>query len=299
MKKFILLFGFAAMMASCQPPNKTAENTASTDSVKIQPQAVVANTDTLITLNGIDQRTAEAMINYFVTNKKNDSHPTRKSIWFDHATIKNIVELLYKEKAQDGKNRPDTIDGVSVFFASDPSIKGDRLKNSVILLPTRYAGPNKNTPYPSKSYHMAYYGHSKKDVATYILNNAKGVQHNYNLFGSTIRLENLYNICLKCGDTIVCEKKQPHYITRKKGHKMVNQFGKDTIRTRSEWFDLTLLKAFADDNVHDGVRIYFTRHPASSSNDTESDSLKEAFTVQQHNNILNNLKKHIRFSPIR
>jgi len=245
----------------------------------ILKRPVVDNTFEM-SLNGIDSATAYKMKRYFWKLKKYDKRPIRKSVWFDSTTFNNMVNLLTKERGPEhtGPDIKGQTDGIRIYFVSDSILNNGHLNTSIIIVSTKNYGLDPKAKAPSKYKHIDYYTHSVSDILFKHLDSIKGKTANRQFINT--RGEKLYNFCLRfwANDSTSCQD-DPHQIARGKGNKMVDQFGKDTIRTKSAWFDIKLLWAYAADKNHDGVRIYFSRHPKKYQSKAQSDTLKETFIL--------------------
>jgi hypothetical protein len=244
------------------------------------------NADTLVhkSLNGIDTEKAAVMINYFVNNKRKDFRPTRRSVWFDSATIRRMYDLLQSERSQEhpGPHGIGFTDGIRIYFACDSTTENGHLKNSIIVVSTKISG--KDSSVPSGHTHKDYYYHSEKSAlfdSTNLTATAGSVKQRQWI---NTRGENLYNLYYS-SDDYSCPGDR-HYIARRKAKIMVDQFGLDSLKandiiaTTSEWFDFELLQAFVNDtHPHDGLRIYFARHPDSYNNVKDTDRYKDAFIL--------------------
>lgn len=271
MKKLILIICIGITIISCKQKSANTKvdklvNTSSSSTLHQPP-------DTLhITLNGIDELTADTMRGHFMRFRGQDVNPTRECVFFDSLTIQRIVNLLYKEIAEEksiDSTRTDTTDGIRIYFGSYINITTGQLKNTVLLVSTKNDGVAPDSV-PSKAYHKDYYIHSKKDI---LFSNLSAINGMVSPKG-VLKGETSYNPCINCNDTPNCAKNMPHYITRKTIYTMLKNFKNKPITTQSEWFDLGLFKSFADDHVHDGLRVYFGRHGVTGKN-----ANKEAFVL--------------------
>ncbi|MDB5005396.1 MAG: hypothetical protein JWQ34_3621 [Mucilaginibacter sp.] len=222
-----------------------------------------------ISLNGIPQDEAKEMVDFYQQNRGQDTGPTRQSMWFDAATFKRIVDLLLKEKA-DPRHSADPTDGMRIYFASNLGVGPGRLRNTIIMMPTRKAGPN--TAVISGSFHHDYFDHDPADVAILAASKEKLYTKRFYRRG-----EQLYNHNRRPEPP--CTDPGPHYIDRNKAEQMVQKFGWDTMTTNSEWFDLDLLEDFVNDpHPHDGIRLYFAKHgPTDPDINKQEVKNKEAF----------------------
>lgn len=273
MKKLLLLMGIVITIASC----KSKATTNGGDSTQVT--TTQAAPPFQITLNGVDSALADTMQKHFLKYRAQDTKPTRESIWFDKATIVKIVALLDQEikdqTAAPHQHRTDTTDGIRIYFTSDIAVTTGKLKNSIILVSTKNGGPDPNVD--SKAIHRDYYTHNKSNPLFANLSSIQGEIHTRDLVN--LRGENLYNICVNCDVVTPCGTNRRHYLTRKRAHQMVNEFGDKAITTNSEWFDINLFRAFAHDNVLDGIRIYFTRHPEKFNATPDPNKFKDAFVL--------------------
>lgn len=295
MKKLILMACTVITLASCNTKqnSSTADSTKLADNAKVkQANAKSAGTkpipanDTLITLNGVGWTVSDAMQKHFIAERGQDKNPIQKSFWFDSNALHLMVTLLNKEIKQEldtTPNRPDTTDGVRIYFVSDTTVSSGQLNNSIVLVSTRNNGTDVSVP--SGAFHRDYYYHDKSDPLFKNLNEIKGAP-SIKPGAITTDGQNLYNnIYFGTGDNTTCA--DPHYIGRRRAHKMLGQFGLDAIRTTSEWFNINLLRSFDNEKSHDGFRIYFTRHPKQYTfrlglrrvTLLDTDSLKEAFVL--------------------
>jgi len=220
------MFALSVLALSCQK-NQTTQHTSSDRTLAI-------------TLNGIDDSTAQKEIEYFDMQKANDPTPLNTSVWFDRSMIQHMVELLNAEHA----------DGVRIYFVSDPA-GGIPLKNSIALVSTKAWG--KNPDAPSGTNHRDYYEHSATATLFNNIKSIKGtISHNITDDGML-----LYNTCTACTPDEAPNTENPHQLTRQAAEQMAQGFGNHPISTTSEWFDLKLFQSFADDKNIDGLRIYF------------------------------------------
>ena len=237
--------------------------------------------NTAMTLNGIDQTTALTLITNFNQNKKNDRHPAKTSIWFPKQTIKNMMDLLDAEIAEEKlpectKGRTD---GIRIYFTWDGTYANHKMNNSIVLVSTKNYAPNPSAS--SGALHVDYYTHvanaplfseNKLDLQ------GRASKMNLGDIFTSKDLYDVYNVYFRVfhpNDT--CSGY--HFLSRGKANKMVNQFGKAPITTISEWFDLDLFRNIANQDKIDGLRIYFARHPSKYHRDTDVNKYKEAFVL--------------------
>lgn len=222
-----------------------------------------------ISLNGVQRADAIAMVNFYQQNRKQDINPTRQSMWFDAATFKRIVDLLIKERDHP-KDSAHPTDGLRIYFASNVGVGPGRLRNTIIMMPTRQAGDNPSVL--SGKFHHDYFDHTPADSIMLAASKEKLYEKRFYRRG-----EQLYNHHRQT--EAPCTDPGPHYIDRDKAEQMVQNFGLDTMTTNSEWFDLDLLEGFVNDpHPHDGIRLYFAKHgptdPVINNQDVKN---KEAF----------------------
>jgi len=309
MKKNLILLGLvSAIIISCKCGNNT-NGSNGTDSAAMSAQLKVGTDsagmsaqlknggslvgDTAITLNGIDSAGAKHMQMNFATYKKQDKGPIKENVWFDIATIKNIVSLLHDERAAQPQLTSCTkgyIDGIRIYFISDTTVKKGQLKNSIMLVSTKDFSLDPKVE--SGAIHQDYYMHSK--------NAALFKENRQTLIGLTKEKQLLDDLGVDNLNSILNlltrifpgtnDCNSTHFITRGMANKMVNQFGKDTIRTTSEWFDLDLFEKIAVLPKVDGLRIYFARHPEKYRTKKDSDYPKEAFVLVPTNQKIINHK---------
>jgi len=277
MKKLILLTCICTRLSTCCVPCNTTlppdavlrSSLKSTDSVNYQ-----------ITLNGVDSTDASKMKNWFLTYHEQDKRPARETFWFSRTAISRMYDLLTAERALEtsqyniGPGQKGFTDGIRIYFVSDTTVKKGCLNNSIILVSTKNDGPAPDSV-PSKAYHLDYYAHSKKDILFSNLDSIRGQCSPRNILKN--KGQNLYNICIGCDTTPPCDTNKPHYITQRKAHNMVSHFGQHPIVTTSEWFDYDLIKDLATDPEHDGLRIYFARHPVKFKGKADKYASKDAF----------------------
>ncbi|MBS1504398.1 MAG: hypothetical protein JST32_20215, partial [Bacteroidetes bacterium] len=121
-----------------------------------------------VTLNGVDEKKAKAMICHFNMIKSNDKRPKQTMVYFNIAKIRTIVTLLEKEKeAQLKAKKPGEnpmigiVDGIRIYFACDNSTNGQHpIDTKVLLVSTKDNGPSSDPSCWSKRLHQDYYDHS-------------------------------------------------------------------------------------------------------------------------------------------
>jgi hypothetical protein len=207
-----------------------------------------------ISLNGIPQDEAIKMFNFYQQNRGQDTQPTRQSVWIKGEDLKNIIDLLKKEKKED----PDQVhstDGVRIYFASKIGYGNGSLNTTIIMMPTKYLRDTIiNTV--TVGLHHDYFKHAPAD-STMLASIKDKIykKHRYYRQG-----EGLYDPCTNCDVPCPIPNPNPHYIDRKQAEEMVKNFGNEAMKTNSEWFDLRLLDELANDNRYDGMRLYFAKH---------------------------------------
>ena len=236
-------------------------------------KASAQNSDAFISLNGIQQSDAEKMITQYDSLKGQDTHPNRQSVWINKTTLDLMVALLLKEQ-QACEDHVHCTDGIRIYFASSLSKSSGRLNNSIIIVSTYFSAIDANAP--SGAHHTDYYNHNGQDPLFKNLNAIKGRVYRKTFYK---RGEILYDSCTNCETDIDCKTDDPHYITSGKAKKMVSNFGQKAMTTNSEWFDLGLLQAFADNKQLDGIRIYFSRHSVGDTSPHQDVSDKDALIL--------------------
>lgn len=237
-----------------------------------------------LALNGESKTSVEAKIDYFCKHKDEDDNPDIVSVWFDHATIQKIYDLI----------QPEGADGIRVYYVGN---KGGKpfLKTSIIMVSTK---PNPSAQEP-QSKHKNYYQHDKDNILFRNLTSIAGDLRNDDCDGGAL----LYKISGE--PDMPCRPENEHYLKRSDAEKMVAGFRdyKHSINTISEWFELPFFKALVDDH-NDGIRIYFsTRLPGQSDpgrdsfviTTTKADGRKHTddFTCTTSKNpFFNGYKKH-------
>ncbi|HVS94361.1 MAG TPA: hypothetical protein VHE59_20125 [Mucilaginibacter sp.] len=236
--------------------------------------ALASGQTTSISLNGIDQQTASAMITHFAAHKDSDKNPLTVSVWLSKQMVHNMVLLLEAERSSQTPTQGTGIDtadktlgltdGVRIYFASDPAINTYPLKTSIILVSTKDAGLSTEPVASCKSgrKHADYYPHAS-NAALFNSGSINGVVCNDN---NTCNGAALYSTCYNCVPDLTCQSLLPHSVSRDQAEMMVHSFKHHPINTTSEWFDLALWEAIDADTVHTGIRIYFGTNRYDSVN---------------------------------
>lgn len=205
-----------------------------------------AQTKYNVSLNGLDQTSAQNMIKYFCKTKGHDTSPTPNSYWFNKDELHSVVSLMKSEIANSDESKY----GIRVYFASDPSVTTPPFNTSIILVSTF---DSLNTP-PNKSKHRDYYEHNFQSPPVYIgqINS-----------GAKVRGARLYKKNKPCTSGDCGTSSTLHYLNCENSYKAVKEFGADTINTVSEWFDFRFIEAL-DGAIYnntklDGLRIYFAK----------------------------------------
>jgi hypothetical protein len=233
------------------------------------------------TLNGIDSIDAMRMKTNFKSNKGFDKKPAKESIWFPKKTIINMVSLLDEERKAEKLDRctKGVTDGIRIHFVNDGSYSHRKMNNSIILVSTKYYAPNDKAP--SGANHIDYYKHAANaGLFSETKDDLRGRISKMNAIDifNPKDLYNIYNVFFRVfpqKDTCIGS----HYLSRSQANKMVNQFGRNSIKTTSEWFDLDVFRKIANETKSDGLRIYFARHPKSFRKKDDPDKYKEAFVL--------------------
>ncbi|AMR34269.1 hypothetical protein A0256_23855 [Mucilaginibacter sp. PAMC 26640] len=238
----------------------------------VSEQSFLTANKQLISLNGIDRVNAYAMIDDFKSRGNGDASPTKMTFWFSKTMISNMIALLEAEIAEQQKldpNREDVMDGVRIYFGSDPTSTGYPLKMSVILVSTIDNGLSTALSCRGKSgkQHFDWYEHDK---------NAPLFTSSGQILGAACEGSS------NCGGALLYRKSGvsdrpgclgiPHSIPRNIAEEMVEAFGKNPINTTGEWFDLLLFKSIVSDPDVDGMRVYFARNLKSSEYESERDA---------------------------
>lgn len=115
------------------------------------------------TLNGVDDKTAIAMIDNFAKNYDKDIGAKSVSAWYNVDQLKAINTLLMKEH----KDQSIQTDGVRIYFGSDAPVSPGNTKLTnikIFLVSTKPRIPLD----PNKSDHIDYYNHSDDFLKTEI-----------------------------------------------------------------------------------------------------------------------------------
>lgn len=269
---------------SCNSPktDKTVATNSNGNSKSTTPENLS------ISLNGIDSALAMRMINHFDSIKSKDKSPTPLSVWISKNEIHAIIDLLDSEIKNEkptqgtGDNAGDDMmgitDGIRIHFACDPNAVDLQNTTSIILVSTKDHGIYNDASCPSGKKHLDYFTHSS-DAALFKMGNINGLPCNgkSNCSGSL-----LYSLlCTKCVDDPKCPW-SPHNILVKQARKMVRNFGKQTINSNSEWFDLSMWKTLDRDTTVSGIRIYFATNSKCKNDASEYEkkkSLRDGFVI--------------------
>jgi hypothetical protein len=228
-----------------------------------------------ISLNGIDEKIAEAMTYHFAQVKNQDKHPLAASIWFSKKEIHEIVTLLDKEKYYPESPSSIKPDGLRIYFACDTFASRPPFNTFVILVATTDNGPSGLSPIvcPSQRNHKDYYEH---DAGARLFN--MGYTRGEVCYGKA-RCEGnkLYNFGIylddpKCPPT-------PHHIRTQLARHMVATFENHVINTVSEWFDLATFERIDRDATPSGIHLYFATHPFSFTKKGKPFSKRDGFVI--------------------
>jgi len=220
-----------------------------------------------VTLNGVDEKKAKAMICQFNMIKSNDRRPKQTMVYFDINKIRAIVTLLESEQqAQLKTKKPGdnsmtgVTDGIRIYFACDNSVNAQHpLDTKVLLVSTKENGPSQGPGCWSKKLHQDYYDHTVDPTTL-----KDGDVHHE---GRKCQGLTLYN-CFKCAiENTKCTTPTPNggvknNIPGIRAKAMVELFRGHAINSASVWFNLGMFKKLVDmyPKRTTGMRIYFATH---------------------------------------
>jgi hypothetical protein len=169
---------------------------------------------------------------------------------------------------------------VRIYFGIDGDPNGSFVFQ-IIIVPTVYYGIDIGVPRsPSGKLHKDFY----LDAANPLFQ-LKNIQGKIQLKGVIRKGDLLYKTSDPSDDITCKDSTGPHYITRQNAETWVKNFGSAKMMTKSEWFDLDLITALANDPVHDGIRIYFAKHGPDDVDPVQDVANKDIFifvTTQKH-----------------
>jgi len=269
----LILFVFAVFSFKSPLGRELYERYKSTSRTFVPPAPKVN-----VTLNGVEEKEACAMIEHFNKIKANDTHPLPTSVWFDKSTIDAIVNLLHKEQATDLKNQKPNAkdkqfgitDGIRIYFACDKSANQYPLQTTILLISTKDNGPSTDPTCWSKRLHKNYFEHTI-DVQT--LKDYKVCHDGVKCGG-----DRLYKFCFPCLSDPFCKLPGNHHMDKAKARWMVKSFEVHyhSINTKSEWFDLGVFENISTSARAKGMRFYFGTH---LKNKKDSLRLRDALIV--------------------
>lgn len=273
MKKILII---AVVIAVAAIGCKNGKNKSMAESTAA-PAGITADAVCLKTLNAIDFKTADTMINHFQKYRGQDKRPRQMSIWFSKQAIKDMINVIKEDSLRlvtQSPGRQDLPDGIRIYFGSNISIKKGQLENTILMVSTQKGGVDSTVP--SGFHHKDYYEHTNLQLCDHNSHNSFKGEAPRERGDEPYKGEDLYTPCNSDCDMPGTGR---HYITRKKAYAMGNAFANNVITTNSEWFDLDLFKTFANDTKSDGVRIYFTRHPEDVDGKPDDDYPLQAFVL--------------------
>lgn len=235
MKNFTYITLILVIIASCGSPAPGDKNKSAAEN-----KTMAAPADSL-TLNGYTFAEAEAMVKSF--RKDPVSSDARTSIWFSKEYIDSLSKILPDEN----------VDGFRIYFAKKSG------KNAIILVATRQT-TTINPDYPNKFIQQDYFELKSAFFKTASTENSGIIENDEPLAGiATASAANCTGIpCNKSLNAISCVQ----------GKKWVNQFGKDSIKTRNLWYSIRLIHFWKNEldaavrkgGKGDGIRIHFARN---------------------------------------
>jgi hypothetical protein len=229
-----------------------------------------------ISLNGISESYASAMMDHFAKMKAANKHPIATSIWLSKKEIHEIVTLLETEKGTGLPNTPGVTDGFRIYFACDTFAKHYPLNTSIILVSTRDNGKSdlSTIECPSQRKHLDYYEHNS-NAGLFKMGYISGeiCYGKGNCVGAKLYHPGIYI------DDPTCPPGRPHHIRTQLARHMVAKFENHVINTVSEWFGLGVLEEIDADAKPSGIRIYFATHPLGLSKKEKPFSNRDAFVI--------------------
>ncbi|HWZ04826.1 MAG TPA: hypothetical protein VNX40_14515 [Mucilaginibacter sp.] len=202
-------------------------------------------------LNGILQADADQMVKNALT--KADPTPANTQIWFSRQVVENVYDLLREDSTTSFKP-----DGIRIYFSStDTAVAAKHDNYGIVVVSTYFGGLDTVNSQTKIIVHKDYFQHAS-GAALFKTGGIGGVITHDNDATNGDSLNMVYNSALK--DT--CVASSDHYITRQEGAEMVLAFQGNSLKARSEWFDINMLgnlvKEMKDKN-EDGIRVYFAR----------------------------------------
>lgn len=216
-------------------------------------------------LNGVTYGSVKAMTSAYQNYiKDNPLSPKQQSIWFKAETFRQMIAAAKKKQP--------AIDGIRIYFG----INGDPKKNfvfKIILVPTIDDG--ECPACPSGRLHKDFYLDSVDSLFTNY-----NVQERQMIRRAVLtRGERLYVWShIPSDDDVQCPQNGRHYITREQALQWIGNVGKPNMVTHSEWFDINLINAIANDTKHDGIRIYIAKHNLVETDTTLNN--KDMFIIE-------------------
>ena len=235
MKNFTYITLILLIIASCGSPAPGDKNKSAAEN-----ESMAAAADS-VTLNGYTFAEATTIVKNF----RNDpvSSDARTSIWFSKEYIDSLSKILPLEN----------VDGFRIYFAKKDG------KNSIVMVATKdtiVKNPNGTT----SKIHQDYFELKSAFFKSASTENSGIIENDVPLDGiATASAANCTGIpCNKSLNAISCVQ----------GKKWVNQFGKDSIKTRNLWYSIRLIHFWKDEldaavrkgGKGDGIRIHFARN---------------------------------------
>jgi hypothetical protein len=249
MKKLSLFAGVVIITIACSFSTFKKPNDRVNLKQRTYPKSIVKSSHAKPpaydeTLNGVDEKTARGMIDFFKNKIYNQAKFTKLNFWFGINVVNDIVTLLHDEKA----------DGIRIYFVCDTQ---NTANMSILLVPTTRVG---NVP---SEVHQDYYLHSSSEQ----LFTDKGIAGLQYKEGESSGAK-LYTRSGEADDPSCDFPHHPHYLKRADAENMVIGFGKNNINTRAEWFPTSVFEDIISNKRTDGMRIYFATHADTVSEDT-------------------------------
>ncbi len=235
MKNFTYITLILLIIASCGSPAPGDKNKSTAEN-----ESMLAPADSL-TLNGYTFADATSMVKDFRKNPV--SSDARTSIWFSKEYIDSLSQILPQEG----------VDGFRIYFAKKNG------KNDIVMVATK-STTIVNPDDPKKFVQQDYFELRSAFFKTARTENSGIIENDATLAGiSTASAANCTAIpCNKSLNAISCLQ----------GKKWVNQFGKDSIKTRNLWYPIRLIHFWKEEldaavrkgGKGDGIRIHFARN---------------------------------------
>jgi len=207
-----------------------------------------------VTLNGVQHDIADSLVASFVDD--NTSSDFRTNIWLSKPWVTSVYQILSDEQ----KNNVGT-DGFRIYFAKRLDAGTGKMRNTIVIVSTKNDGDDPHAE--SGEDHLDYYEHT----SDFLQRPNSDASLNEDWVGSSGAT--LYSDSTCTGDN--CSVNTINFIRCKDAYKAVQNFGKQTINTYSEWFPIELLEYLRDqlndplNKYADGIRIYFAKNKAKKN----------------------------------